>query len=324
MIDQHTEELLSRYLDDDLEGEDRRRLEERLEREPELVEALDGLDRTREAVAGLAAAMEPPAELDALMEPLRRDRGGHRQRRALYVVLSAAACVVIGFTVITEMRRQSPTEPQPPGRPPLVAVGPGAGEGYYQLKPLPTAEPGQPVLGASDRLIASPVPGPAVPEAETLHVYGPLSEDEVGDGDDRRLELRDSASAFTEERTVSEPTEERSRVLASPPAGDAPGPEAMARRSPATAAGARGEIARLAVEVRGTVHGVTEARLGDVPEGRHPVRITVDGGRIHRCRSLAAEPDAHGPTLCAAVAGLALSDLDPGTLDAEVVVSRVR
>ena len=178
-IDAATDELISRYLDDDLDTAERRRCEERLATEPELRDALAGLQRGRMAVARLAVEMAPPAALDTLLEPLRRGPSAARPRRSLVVLLSAAACLVIGIAVVREMRPQLPAAVSDGSSPPQVAVGPGAGERYYQMRPLPTAAPDARALGAADRLLDSPPPAVDVPAAaEPLHVYGPLSEQE--------------------------------------------------------------------------------------------------------------------------------------------------
>lgn len=177
-MDKRHSELLSRYLDDDLNENERADFENTLEKDPELRSELDTARRLRLAVASVAAGMNPPAELDRVMEPLCQGAPAPGRRvRPLYGWLGAAAAVVLGVTVTLEMARRNPA---PTFEPPTRSVDSASEDReIFELAPLPSAVPddNRPI-GATQRLLEEEPPPPAVPEPPALEVVGPLSTDE--------------------------------------------------------------------------------------------------------------------------------------------------
>lgn len=164
-------ELLSRYLDDDLPANERAELETRLASDDALAGELEATRALRDAVGGVAAGMVPPPELDRVMEPMLRSAPPPRRRAGpVYRWLGAAAAVVLGVTVAVEMSRRHPE--------PTVSTRVNAAiddEAIFELAPLPTAVPDEHrPLGATDRLLEEELPQPPAPEPAALDVIGPL------------------------------------------------------------------------------------------------------------------------------------------------------
>ena len=177
MIDEAMAERLSRYLDGDLTDSESAELEALLQSDAELAAELDGLRRLQLAVRLAADRMEPPDALDTLIEPLRTGQP-HAPRRLNPAIrwMGVAAGVALAVTVALEVARRSPapsTSPRPPA--PSPAAAPDESE-IFQLQPLPTSPIPQDeeLIGASDRLLASPVNEPQADEPEALDVRGPL------------------------------------------------------------------------------------------------------------------------------------------------------
>lgn len=175
MIDEATQELLSRHLDGDLEPGERRLLEARLEAEPSLAAELADLGRLRDGLRALAARDEPPANLDAAVEPLRRSAPPTPVLRPAYRWLALAATLLIGATVTLRVaqRASTPLAPAP-------APARGLRDAPYQLRPLPTSSvpEDEELIGAADHLLASPPPTPVLPEPSVHTAVGPLNESE--------------------------------------------------------------------------------------------------------------------------------------------------
>ncbi len=72
MTDETTNELLSRHLDGDLDTDELRALQARLEAEPDLKAKLDAMQELRLSIASLASDERVPPELDQLVDPLLR------------------------------------------------------------------------------------------------------------------------------------------------------------------------------------------------------------------------------------------------------------
>lgn len=181
-MDPTPDEQLSRYLDGDLDAAEARLLEARLAAEPELASELEALQRLQRQVHEVAERMEPPPELDAMLIPLQR--GGPEVRRRIPPAvrwIGMAAGLALAVTVAIEVVRRPP-EPPPaaPRRIPTPAPAPGPSE-FFQLSPLPSpATPeGEELLGATDRLLASPLAEAPLPEPDPIDVRGPLSEEEA-------------------------------------------------------------------------------------------------------------------------------------------------
>lgn len=174
-MDESLRELVSRYIDGDLDDAESSRLDARAVADPELAAEIAAARRLREAVAALAAGMEPPATLDRVMEPLRQSSPAPaRAVRLAYRWLGAAAVVVLGVTVAVEVAQRKPapslTRPEPAQQRPAREK-----EEIFKLAPLPTARPddNRP-LGAADHLLEEEPPQPTAPEPAPLEVIGPL------------------------------------------------------------------------------------------------------------------------------------------------------
>ena len=177
MIDDIMAERLSRYLDGDLDPRGTAELEARLRSDPDLQNELDALRRLQGAVRLVADGMQPPPELDTLLEPLRvgTPHAGRRIPPA-FRWIGMAAGVALAVTVAMEVARH---EPDPSiGR--LAAESDrtteAEDEGIFQLQPLPTSPvpEEQELVGAADRLLASPLAEPVADEPEPMVVQGPL------------------------------------------------------------------------------------------------------------------------------------------------------
>jgi hypothetical protein len=205
-MDETLHELVSRYIDGDLEDAESARLEARAATDSELAAAIDAALELRTAVASLAASMEPPAALDRVMEPLCQSAPAPaRSVRPLYRWLGAAAAVVLGVSVAVEVARRNP-EPTL-GRPASSPQQPAQDrDEIFELAPLPTASPDTDrPLGAADHLLEEKPAQPAAPEPAPLEVIGPLPTEAtsaVDDGSYRSRESsRSSAPAATPEGT---------------------------------------------------------------------------------------------------------------------------
>lgn len=177
-MDETLHELVSRYIDGDLDDAESARLKTRAHTDAELAAEIDAAQTLRRAVAALAEKMEPPATLDRVMEPLRQSAPAPaRSVRPVYRWLGAAAAVVFGVTVAVEVARRNPepslTRPTPVHRRPA----PDKDE-IFELAPLPTASPddNRP-LGAADHLLQEEPQQPVAPEPDPLEVMGPLPRD---------------------------------------------------------------------------------------------------------------------------------------------------
>lgn len=180
MIDHATEILLTRYLDGDLEPEALRRLMERIETEPELVEALETMEHLRASVRRLALEEEPPDQLDALMGPLRRGGRPWTQRWTAVALTSAAAAVIVGLIVVSEVGRTGL-------RPWSGESRPSKGD-HFVLSNLPERDDDAP-MGPLERLMAAPFPEPDLPELELDFALGPLEAPPGAERPGRILEI---------------------------------------------------------------------------------------------------------------------------------------
>jgi hypothetical protein len=131
--------------------------------------------------------MEPPIALDAVMEPMRRSAPARERRvRPVYRWLGAAAAVVLGVTVATEVARRNP-RPDPDRAVPARVVHQDEEE-IFQLAPLPSAVPSENrPFGATDRLREEPPHSPEAPEPAPLEIMGPLPSGDVTTESDAAL-----------------------------------------------------------------------------------------------------------------------------------------
>lgn len=185
MTDDRFGELLSRYIDNDLESDQRLEVEHRLKTDPQLARELQALIELRQAIVELAEEMSPPARLESMLEPIRRavPPRVHRLHPAIRWLATAAA-VVAGTVIAVEVARLVPTQPDRPQTGPSrrATEPPGHDRQIFQLRPLPTSTvpDDQVPLGAVDRLVASPLPDPKLPRPEPLDIIGPLAEAPAG------------------------------------------------------------------------------------------------------------------------------------------------
>jgi hypothetical protein len=176
MTDATIYELLSRHLDGDLDADEERELRNRLEGEPELRAELEAMQQLRSSVASLAAAERVPPELDQLVDPLLRGKPEAVGVRPWVRWLATAAAVLLGATVVIEVNRRNPG-------PSIDSIAKVAEESRqakssdrFALAPLPTSSipPDQQPIGASDRLLASPIADVEFEDPPALEVLGPL------------------------------------------------------------------------------------------------------------------------------------------------------
>ena len=346
-MDDARTELLSRYMDGDLEPSEATAVEERLKNDSGFAAELRDLETVRESLAALAERDRPPAELDAMMEPLCRSAPLRPRVRPSVRWLGAAAALVLGFTVVMEVRRQHPAPAIEPRSQEATRARPAEPSERFSLAPLPTSsvsEEEQP-LGAVDRLLASPLPEPILEELPALDVLGPLAAGEVDsldkstmagaapemagvesgypddqDGLKNKLRKRADATELPEQpsetgRRLREGEESTAGALApAPRSGKAVVPwsdEATSRTS------------RLYVFLNGETAWLEFRPTTGCPIGRYSVRIRVTEGTVASAWSLGGNPSVPAARrYCAgeAVQGIELENVPDGDYLAELVV----
>lgn len=165
MIDQETDEVLSRYLDGDLGADEARILADRLKCDPALEETLDEMMHLRRHLRRVALQERPPEVLDRLVRPLRRAGRPRHQRWSVVALVAVAAVVVVGLIVVSEVGRT--------GWAPWNARS--GDEEIFRLSNLPSRDPDAP-LGAIETLMAEADAEPDLVEPEVFEVVGPLEE----------------------------------------------------------------------------------------------------------------------------------------------------
>jgi len=143
-MDEGTAELLSRYLDGDLDAAETRLIEARLAAEPDLRSELAALRRLQLQVRSVADRMMPPAALDAPPRPADR-RAPRAPGRVPPAVrwLGLAAGVALAVTVAVEVARKppqvrAPTTATTPSEAPAATPPPAAAAAHA---PAPAAAP---------------------------------------------------------------------------------------------------------------------------------------------------------------------------------------
>ena len=291
MIDEAMAERLSRYLDGDLSPGDTAELEALLLSDAELAAELEGLRRLQGAVRLVADGMEPPRALESLMAPLRSGEP-HAPRRLHPAVrwLGMAAGVVLAVTVAMEVSRRDPGPA--PVRPP-VATGPTADaeeREIFQLQPLPTSPVPveEQLVGATERLLASPPAEPVPDEPEPLVVQGPLPV--APEKKDHRVDA-DAASSRMRNETGREAGEgparrEKSAVAEAPSAATIDGADKAAAVSPSV----RPAGAAVLVGSDGVTVKVLDVTLD---EAALPVEVEVSQGVIIAVHPVTSGADLH-------------------------------
>jgi hypothetical protein len=339
MMDETTGELLSRHLDGDLSPDEERELKRRLEDDASLAAQLEAMRQIRSSIASLAASEHAPGELDRVLEPLLASRPERVVVRPWARWLAAAAVAVLGFTVVIEVNRRNPG-------PDIGAIarhadkGPSHFEEPFALAPLPTSSvpADEQPLGASDRLLASPVPDIELEEPLPLEVLGPL-EGEIGSDGlsgmitdetaaaplDGKAETEKkastdrpkSAATLGTQREGAQTTEESAR-------GRAQEMDRNAAPQPWDVSVPKGR-AQLFVFINGTSAWSEFTPPRSCTPGRYTVRVTVRDGTVREAKPVGG-PTSPLPSqrLCAAglIIGLEIRDVADGEYQAEVVVER--
>jgi len=338
MMDETVSEILSRHLDGGLGPEEERMLTARLEAEPALAADLEAMRRIRSAVGALAASESTPTELDTLVEPLLRGKPEPLAARPWARWLATAAAVVFGLTVIIEVNRRNPG-------PSVGSIARMSDKGRtepterFSLAPLPTSSLPleQQPLGASDRLLASPIPEIELEDPLPLEVLGPLEEgegfepaDETIGGEQVGMVAESAAALADTDELKSRPDQpaapmaKRDRIQSNTPKKEADarvGGRGAAMQS-WEADPPRGR-ARLFVFINGESAWREFTPSATCKPGRYTVRIVVGGGEVREARPVggaaAASPSQR---LCAAqlVIDLEIEDVADGEYPAEVVV----
>ena len=109
-----SEDLLSAYLDGELDAEDRRLVEGRLEESAEWRAVLVELRETRALLRGLPMRQAPPGFIDGLLAsddpaPVQLDaKRGRRARIAAWVAGAAAAAAIVAVVLVPSETRVKP------------------------------------------------------------------------------------------------------------------------------------------------------------------------------------------------------------------------
>jgi hypothetical protein len=334
MTDATINELLSRHLDGELDGDELEAFEARLEAEPELRAELEAMREIRHSVATLASAERVPPDLDLLVDPLLRGKPELVAARPWARWLATAAAVVLGATVIIEVNRRNPG-------PSIESITTASKEQRqterFTLAPLPTSAlpPEDRPLGASDRLLASPIAEVQLDDPPPLEVLGPLEEGE-------RLQVADEVSGVATAGVTTEPSattadtdaeKRRSAETALPTAKSARARqrEEVAEKDSTdrddalrswAAARPMGR-AQLFVFIDGKSAWREFVPAATCKSGRYAVRIVVAAGVVREARPVGGAASASpSQRLCAAdlVLQLEIEGVADGEYPAEVVV----
>lgn len=324
-MDKTLQELVSRYVDGDLDDLEACRLEERAETDPELAAEIETTRELRGTIQALAGRMEPPAALDSVMEPLRQGSPVPAPRaRPVFRWLGIAAAVVLGVAVATEMARRNPSptlsRPSPQRERPVAER-----EEIFKLAPLPTAvpDPNRP-LGAADHLLQEDPAPPAAPEPVPLEVIGPLetaAPTGVATESDPAMDLRDTD--YDEEIASPQHIAPESESAKARDFSPAEGPDEVSaapapKRDRATVGGGRASRAGMSTtgkEIRspaadrqkGTVVSaflrldetvVWEGFSSQCGNGAWPVEIEIRGGVVIAVEPLPAGGEDEAAILC--------------------------
>lgn len=339
MNQENIAEQLSRHLDGDLDPDEERDLQSRLEGNPELQAELDALREIRTSIAELANRQGVPRELDPVIAPLLRGQPEPVAVRPWLRWFATAAAVVLGATVVVEVQRRDTG----PG---IESIAKSARETVhgearerFRLAPLPTSSlpPQEQPLGASDRLLASPIPDLELEEPPPLNVLGPLDEGAWPQARDAELGGEGAAvmmpgkGGATGEAAAGEKGGDKKTGLEEGVGGRTapheaqPSAQADDRSDALRAMDAATPIGRaqLFVFIDGGSAWRAFTPESSCKPGRYAVRIVVLGGVVREVRPVGGAASA-APTqrLCAAdlVRELEIEGVPDGEYPAEVVV----
>lgn len=339
-MDETIVEILSRHLDGDLDTEEELALSARLEAEPALAEELEAMRRVRRSVADLASRAEVPGELDALIDPLRRGRPEPVVLRPWARWLATAAAVILGAAVVIEINRLHPG-PSVESLAKLRNEGrPAEPTERFTLAPLPTSSlpVDQQPLGASDRLLASPVPDVELDDPPPLEVLGPLTEGEIPAFEDRDAagvpldEVQEMSAAVAQDKDAKKG--ERFRPAAPDERSDLDGAPRREEKGSTREAGRGAALqsweaappmrrAQLFVFINGKSAWREFTPSSSCKAGRYAVRIVVGDGIVREARPVGgAASAAPAQRVCAAelVRDLEIEGVADGEYPAEIVV----
>jgi len=341
-MDDTTTEMLSRYLDGDLDAAREQGIVERLQTDAVLRSELEGLKKLRAALSTLAEKEKVPAELDALIEPLRRGRPEAVAARPWARWLATAAVAVVGVTVIVEVNLRSSRQPAETA--PRSQQGPPAKPTErFSLAPLPTSAvaPEDQLLGVSERLLARPIPEMEFDENPALQVFGPLEAAPNNEaGARRKMEEKDAPAAnggvpgdisdtTPLSRTRKESGDHEASFSDTAPAESravAAGPEKRAIRNaprPRRDGGVPIGQAQLFIFIDGKTSWRNFEPRSRCDTGRYSIRIRVGGGVVREVWAIGgAASDPPPQNLCAGelARGLEVVDVADGEYAAEIVV----
>jgi hypothetical protein len=347
-MDEAVIESLSRYLDGDLGAADAEKLEKRLRSDPDLAAELAALQDLRDSLLALAEREEPPSKLDALMEPLRRAAPERSGQRPWVRWLAAAAVAMLGLTVVLEVnRRYSAPSLEKHDQPPARTRAQEPTE-RFALAPLPTSSvpEEEQLLGASDRLLASPIPEPDFDDLPPLDVIGPLEAGEIET--EETLQRSNVPMEDSQPGIGTSKRREKDSEFAGAGASRPQPPESEKKRQPGRREDvAVGSLSQKAGKEAAPLPWNDEKKTGSAqlfvfingetawqeftpqvycPPGRYSVRVEIVAGVVKEAWPLGgASSSSPSQRLCSGelVLGVEIKDAPDGQYQAEVVVERL-
>jgi hypothetical protein len=341
-MDDAITEMLSRFIDGDLDPAEKEILLGKLNMEPVLRSRLEALQRLRSSLSSLAENEEVPPDLDALVEPLRRARPNAAAARPWVRWLATAAAAVLGLSVILEVSQRSSRPPVQKAR--RAQTGsPAEPTERFSLAPLPTSgvPPEDQLLGVSERLLASPIPEIEIEDSPALQVLGPLEappgrEDVEGGRKAETVEPPATISPAAVDASVDSPRSDMGKAASDRGESLSTGAPVMRKTVPASEKRSRrvdprqpsdGEATHGQAQLFVFINGETSWRDFEprtrCDTGRYAVRIRVADGVVREVWPVGrASSDQGSPHLCAGelIRGLPVEEVPDGEYAAEVVI----
>jgi hypothetical protein len=309
-MDEATAELLSRFLDGDLDAAETRLLEQRLATEPGLAVELEALRRLQLQVRSVAERMQLPAELEA---PPRLP--GHDAAPLPRPVppavrwLGLAAGLALAVTVTLELSRRPPSSPAPArdAAPPAAVAPAVASPAPPRFQALEPAAP-----APADELTKAAAAPPTessetAPRPAQSHLPPPDPQLPAATREKRTAAVGGRGPAASAKALEEVDTARADRAPGPGSRGPAAANEAAREREPAQSA-ASSEQAAFAGIAAGAAkeEGAAGARLELIGEDGIPVAALA----------LPAAAPAHGSRLVVTVAGGAIATIEPEAADA--------
>jgi hypothetical protein len=310
-MDEATAELLSRFLDGDLDAAEIRLLEQRLATEPGLAVELEALRRLQLQVRSVAERMQLPAELEAPPRLPGHDAAPLPRRVPPAVRwLGLAAGLALAVTVTLELSRRPPSSPAPArdAAPPAAAAPAVASPAPPRVQALEPAAP-----APADELTKAAA-APSAESSQTAarppqsHLPPPDPQLPAATREKRTAAVGGRGPAASAEALEEVDTARADRAPEPGSRGPAAANEAAREREPAQSAtsseqAAFAGIAAGAAKQEGAAGG---ARLELIGEDGIPVAALA----------LPAAAPAHGSRLVVTVAGGAIATIEPEAADA--------